>query len=143
MRIKSVRIKNFRSFEDQTIELDQHTSLVGANGAGKSTVLCALNLFFRETQNSATDLTSLHAEDFYAKNTKDPIEITVEFTDMSKEAKMRSAAASLARLIHALSDTPVAVEARRALLRTWNRHATRARHFTNSILLRNLDERTA
>lgn len=87
MRIKSVRIKNFRSFEDQTIELDQHTSLVGANGAGKSTVLCALNVFFRETQNSATDLTSLHAEDFYAKNTKDPIEITVEFTDMSKEAQ--------------------------------------------------------
>lgn len=87
MRIKSVRIKNFRSFEDQSIELDQHTSLVGANGAGKSTVLCALNVFFRETQNSATDLTSLQAEDFYAKNTKDPIEITVEFTDMSKEAQ--------------------------------------------------------
>jgi hypothetical protein len=55
--------------------------------AGKSTVLCALNIFFRETQNSATDLTSLHAEDFHVKNTADPIEITVEFTDLNAEAQ--------------------------------------------------------
>ena len=87
MRIKSVRIKNFRSFEDETIEFDRYTCLVGANGAGKSTILCALNVFFRETQNATTDLISLHAEDFYCKNTKVPIEITVEFTDLSKEAQ--------------------------------------------------------
>jgi len=87
MRIKSVRIKNFRSFEDQTVEFDNHTCLVGANGAGKSTILCALNVFFRETQNASTDLTTLQAEDFFSKNTKEPVEITVEFTDLSKEAQ--------------------------------------------------------
>jgi predicted ATP-dependent endonuclease of OLD family len=87
MRIKSIRIKNFRSFQDEKIELDHYTCLVGANGAGKSTVLCALNVFFRETQNATTDLTSLHAEDFYCKDTKVPIEITVEFTDLTKEAQ--------------------------------------------------------
>jgi len=87
MRIKSVRIKNFRSFEDQVVSFDQHTCLLGANGAGKSTILCALNVFFRETQNATTDLTALQAEDFHSKNTKQPVEITVEFTDLSKEAQ--------------------------------------------------------
>lgn len=87
MRLTSVHIKNFRSFEDQKIDIDKHTCLVGANGAGKSTVLCALNVLFRETQNTSTDLTSLHVEDFYAKTTKEPIEITVEFSDLNDEAK--------------------------------------------------------
>lgn len=87
MRIKSVRMKNFRSFEDETVHFDKFTCLVGANGAGKSTILCALNVFFRETQHASTDVTSLHAEDFYCKKTEEPIEITVEFTDLSDEAK--------------------------------------------------------
>lgn len=87
MRIKSIRIKNFRSFEDQIIYVDDYTCLVGANGAGKSTVLCALNVFFRESQNVSTDITALEAEDFYNKNTKDPVEITVEFSDLSEDAQ--------------------------------------------------------
>jgi ABC-type transport system involved in cytochrome bd biosynthesis fused ATPase/permease subunit len=57
VRIKSVRIKNLRLIADQTVEFDRYNCLVGANGAGKSTVLCALNVFFRETQNATTDLT--------------------------------------------------------------------------------------
>ena len=61
MRIKSVHIKNLRSFIDQKVEFSRYNRLVGANGAGKSTVLCALNIFFRETQNAATDLTALQA----------------------------------------------------------------------------------
>ena len=61
MRIKSVQIKNLRSFIDQKVKFSRYNRLVGANGAGKSTVLCALNIFFRETQNAATDLTALQA----------------------------------------------------------------------------------
>lgn len=87
MRIRSVHIKNLRSIADQTVEFDRYNCLVGANGAGKSTVLCALNVFFRETQNATTDLTALQLEDFHAKNTSDPIEITVEFTGLSVEAQ--------------------------------------------------------
>lgn len=87
MRIKSVHIKNLRSFVDQKVEINQYSRLVGANGAGKSTVLCALNIFFRETQNAATDLTALQAEDFHEKNVADPIEITVEFTDLNQDAQ--------------------------------------------------------
>ena len=56
MRIESVRIENFRSFEDAIVPFNKSACLVGPNGAGKSTVLTALNVFFRETENLPTDL---------------------------------------------------------------------------------------
>lgn len=87
MKIKSVRIKNLRSFRDQTVLFNDYSCLAGANGAGKSTVLCALNIFFRETGHSATDLTCLQEEDFHKKNTADPVEITVTFNDLNEEAQ--------------------------------------------------------
>jgi hypothetical protein len=46
-----------------------------------------LNVFFRETDNAATDLTELDAEDFHRKNTDEPVEITVTFTDLSEQAQ--------------------------------------------------------
>lgn len=87
MRIESVRIKNLRSFADVTVPLNKYACLVGPNGAGKSTVLCALNVFFRETNDVSTNLIQLSAEDFHQRNTKEPIEITVTFTDLSPEAQ--------------------------------------------------------
>lgn len=86
MRIKSVRIKNFRSFADQLIALDQYTCLVGPNGAGKSTLLSALNVFFGESANS-TPVDSLTAEDFHQKRTDQPVEITVTFHELSVRAQ--------------------------------------------------------
>ncbi|WP_289297557.1 AAA family ATPase [uncultured Reyranella sp.] len=87
MRIESIRIKNLRSFADVTVPLNKYACLVGPNGAGKSTVLCALNVFFRETNDVSTNLIQLSAEDFHQRNTKEPIEITVTFTDLSPEAQ--------------------------------------------------------
>lgn len=87
MRIKSIRIKNFRSFKDCTLNLNDYTSLVGANGAGKSTILCALNIFFREEEESSTNVTKLEIEDFHKCDTGKPIEITVTFHQLSDEAK--------------------------------------------------------
>jgi energy-coupling factor transporter ATP-binding protein EcfA2 len=58
---------------------------VGANGSGKSTILAALNVFFRN-QNAPTDTTTLQVEDFYLKRTSDPIVITVTFCDLSEDA---------------------------------------------------------
>lgn len=49
MRLTEIKIKNFRSFEDETIAVDDYTCFVGPNGTGKSTVLQALNVFFRNT----------------------------------------------------------------------------------------------
>ena len=76
MRIESVRIENFRSFKDETVKLDNYNCLVGANGAGKSTVLNALNLFFRQYKDSSTDLSKLSENDFHHKDTKNDIRIT-------------------------------------------------------------------
>jgi len=87
MRIESVRIRNFRSFADTTLEWGDYTCLVGPNGSGKSSILCALNIFFRESASSLADPASLVQEDFHRKNTEDPIEITVTFNGLEAEAE--------------------------------------------------------
>ncbi len=87
MKIEKVRIQNFRSFKDETIFLSDYTCLVGPNGCGKSTVLTALNIFFRAKENVATDLINLSKEDFYNQQIEEPIFITVTFKDLTDEAK--------------------------------------------------------
>ena len=46
MRIKRVAIKNYRCLEDVHVTFSGITTLIGANGAGKSSVLRALDWFF-------------------------------------------------------------------------------------------------
>ncbi|MCD6204140.1 MAG: AAA family ATPase, partial [Candidatus Marinimicrobia bacterium] len=87
MKIESIRIENFRSFKDEIITFDNYTCFVGANGTGKSTILNALNVFFRQYKDSKTDLSKLTIEDFHHGNTEDPIKITVTFIDLSDSAK--------------------------------------------------------
>lgn len=86
MKIESVRIENFRAFKDETIPLGNYACFVGRNGSGKSTVLYALNVFFRQVSDSQTDLAHLSADDFHHKNTEVPVRITVTFTDLSEAA---------------------------------------------------------
>ncbi len=86
MRIKSIRIENFRSFQDETIALNPLSCFVGPNGAGKSSVLSALNVFFREQTDSTTDTAKLTDEDYFLKNTAEPVRITVTFDDLSDQA---------------------------------------------------------
>src|SRR5450756_1037228 len=87
VKIESVRIENFRAFKDETIPLRNYVCLVGQNGSGKSTVLHALNVFFRQSRDSQTDLTHLGADDFHHRNTDSPIRITVTFTGLSDGAR--------------------------------------------------------
>lgn len=87
MRITEITVKNFRSFEDETIALDDYTCFVGPNGTGKSTVLQALNVFFRNTAATSVNLLSLCEEDFHHKNTDVPIEITLVFERLSPDAQ--------------------------------------------------------
>jgi putative ATP-dependent endonuclease of OLD family len=87
MKIKSLEIKNFRSFSATRVDFEDYTAFVGANGAGKSTVLCALNIFFRQTDETPTNLTELEAEDFHNGNIDEPIEITVTFRDLNDDAQ--------------------------------------------------------
>ena len=87
MKIKSIRIQNFRSFEDETVSLNRYSCFVGPNGAGKSSVLAALNVFFREQSGTPTDIIKLSDEDYFRKNTAEPVRITVTFDDMNPTAQ--------------------------------------------------------
>lgn len=49
MKIESIKIKNFRSYKEETIiRFDNLTVLVGRNDIGKSTILEALDIFFND-----------------------------------------------------------------------------------------------
>ena len=87
MRLSSLRIQNLRSIADATVTFDSYTCLVGANGAGKSTILTALNILFRYTADSPTDLIALAEEDFHGGDTSSPITITAEFSELEQEAE--------------------------------------------------------
>jgi predicted ATP-dependent endonuclease of OLD family len=51
MKIKKIKIKNFRSYKDEVeIEFGDLTAFVGKNDIGKSTVLEALDIFFNESK---------------------------------------------------------------------------------------------
>jgi putative ATP-dependent endonuclease of OLD family len=91
MRLETVHIKNFRSIKDQVIKFSDYTCFVGPNGAGKSTALIALCVLFRYSTDSTTNLLVLSEEDFHHKNTKEDIEITATFTDLSGEAQKKLA----------------------------------------------------
>lgn len=87
MKIKTIRLENFRSFEDDTFILNRYSCFVGPNGAGKSTVLTALNVFFQERAAAATDISKLTSEDYFGKRTNNPVRITVTFDELSPEAQ--------------------------------------------------------
>ncbi len=80
MFLSRIRVKNFRSILDETLACDRLTALVGRNGAGKSSFLRALELFY---EPAAT----VKDEDFYAENTDCEIEIAVTFSELSASAR--------------------------------------------------------
>ena len=80
MTIKTVRVKGFRCLEDETLKCDKLTALVGANGAGKSSFLRALDLFYNLTSK-------IDSEDFYAGDTDAEVVVSVTFQDLSDEAR--------------------------------------------------------
>lgn len=87
MKLKTLRIENFRAFRDQTVHFDNYTCFVGPNGAGKSTALMALNVFFRQSPEPNVDLSNLTEEDFHRKQTGNPITLTLTFGDLSPDAQ--------------------------------------------------------
>lgn len=80
MILKSIQVKNFRSINDETLNCENLTALVGANGSGKSSFLHAIKLF----QNKSPKISE---DDYYNKNTKDDIVISITFKDLSESAK--------------------------------------------------------
>ena len=82
MRLKSLALKNFRCFTDEVIEFDPYTALVGANNAGKSVALAALDIFFRSNPKNIP----ITLDDFYKREIKRELIITVTFTDLTTSA---------------------------------------------------------
>ena len=56
MKLRRLRIHNFRSIIDADIEVHNYTMIVGANNAGKSNVLAALRSFYDDVKWSAEDV---------------------------------------------------------------------------------------
>jgi len=80
MKIKSVRIQNYRSLQSIEFSVDSHTVLLGQNGCGKSCFLNALRLFYH------TNL-RVTKEDFYNQDNTVDITITVTFCDLTSSEK--------------------------------------------------------
>jgi putative ATP-dependent endonuclease of the OLD family len=87
VKLCSLRLQNFRAFEDETIDFNDYVCLVGPNGGGKSTVLTALNIIFQYKADPTTTVAALDIEDFHHKNTRAPVTITATFVDLSLEAQ--------------------------------------------------------
>ena len=76
MQLKTVSIKNFRSIRDVSIRVGNQMGIVGGNGAGKSSVLRAIDRFFSSSANVELD-------DFFGRQVNEPIEIGLTFVNFN------------------------------------------------------------
>jgi len=49
MKLKSIQLTNFRCFRDEHIDVSNYSVFIGANNGDKSTILSAVQKFFRST----------------------------------------------------------------------------------------------
>lgn len=82
MKIKSVKIKNFRGYRDEIcVDFDNLTVLIGKNDIGKSTILEALDIFFNEGSGAVKwDESDLNVQAI--KNGENETIISVCFTEL-------------------------------------------------------------
>ena len=80
MRLKQLKIKNFRGYKDETIiDFDNLTAFIGKNDAGKSTILEALEIFFNNK------LVACERDDLSVGVDSDSIFITCIFDELPDE----------------------------------------------------------
>ena len=63
--MKQLQIKNFKCFSNKTIDLNDLTLLVGANGVGKSSVIQALLLLRSSIENNLKKSDNIALNDYY------------------------------------------------------------------------------
>lgn len=90
MKIKTVKLKNFRGYKNETkINIGDLIALVGENDSGKSTVLEALDIFFNDGKNiikmDKNDVNVISREGGDLETV-----ISVVFTDLPKKIKLDS-----------------------------------------------------
>lgn len=78
MQLERARIKNFRSLRDIEVEFGPHTALIGSNGAGKSSILKAVEKFYAPSGKC-------DADDFFGRDQSEQIEIELTFNQLSEQ----------------------------------------------------------
>lgn len=82
MKLKTLKLKNFRAYREVTVNFDDLTVLVGKNDAGKSTVLEALELFFNPKGQVKYDKGDLNLAYLAGSPTKPECEIALVFDEL-------------------------------------------------------------
>ncbi len=83
MRIKRVKVENFRALEKIEVDLSKFSVIIGENDVGKTSFLFALDAFF---SNGTID----KADEFFKFEKKKPIQITISFADVPDQAELKS-----------------------------------------------------
>lgn len=78
MQLDRAHIKNFRSLRDVEVTFAAHTALIGGNGAGKSSILKAIEKFYSTSK-------SCDADDYFGRDQGQPIEIELTFHQLSDQ----------------------------------------------------------
>ncbi|TFC61747.1 ATP-dependent endonuclease [Cryobacterium sp. TMB1-7] len=82
MRISAVTITNYRSHRSTTVDLDDYTAFIGANGAGKSSLFYALRWFFDGTSISERDVCD-------SREAESAVSVSVAFTELTGADRAR------------------------------------------------------
>lgn len=77
MQLIHARIKNFRSLKDISVKFGSHTALIGGNGAGKSSILKAIEKFYSTAK-------TLEIDDYFGRDQAEPVEIELTFSGLSQ-----------------------------------------------------------
>lgn len=83
MYIRYAKVLNFRALESVSIPLQKFSIILGENDVGKSSFLYALDTFFANKKLPNED-------DFFKKNTKKNIDITLTFKDVPEETGFKA-----------------------------------------------------
>ncbi len=93
MQLEQAHIRNFRSLRDLTVKFDRYTALIGGNGAGKSSILKAIQKFYDTAK-------TCEADDFFSRKTDEPIEIELTFHELNEhEAEIFASRVQQGRLV--------------------------------------------
>lgn len=71
MKLKKLKISNFKAYKSEEFDFDKTSIIVGKNDAGKSSILHALDLFFNPKEANKNDI--FHKSGDFVEN-----EITIE-----------------------------------------------------------------
>jgi putative ATP-dependent endonuclease of OLD family len=78
MRLVSAHVRNFRSLREISVRFGFHTALIGGNGAGKSSILKAIEKFYSTAK-------VLDADDYFGRDQSVPVEIELTFGDLTAQ----------------------------------------------------------